>query len=92
MVMDGANPLRLANRLPRRSIHQLVHPLPNHQMTMNPHEIITILGIACPIAYGLGQFDAKRNADDITSCSNAFFVGLAACISAAVAITIRVIG
>jgi len=60
-------------------------------MTMNPHEIITILGIACPIAYGLGQFDAKRNADDIT-ITIAFFVGFTACISAAVAITIRVLG
>lgn len=58
---------------------------------MNPHEVITILGIACPLAYALGQFDGKRNADDIT-ITIAFFVGIAAIVSAAVAITIRVLG
>lgn len=35
MVMDGANPLRLANRLPRRSIHQLVQ-LPELPMNATP--------------------------------------------------------
>lgn len=39
MVMDGANQLRLANRLPRRSIHQLVPPLPNYLKTMNQQEL-----------------------------------------------------
>lgn len=32
MVMDGAHQLRLANRLPRRSIHQLVSGCPNYLM------------------------------------------------------------
>ena len=60
-------------------------------MTMNPHEIITLLGVACPLAYALGRFDAKRNADDITYMI-VFFIGIAAIVSAAVAITIRILG
>ncbi len=53
------------------------------------HEMITIIGIVGPLAYALGQFDVKRNADDIT-ITVAFCIGLAAVVSAAVAITIRV--
>jgi hypothetical protein len=60
-------------------------------MMMNLHEIITTLGLLMPCAYALGRFDEKRCADDIT-ISIGFFTGVAAAISAGVAITIRCLG
>lgn len=39
MVWDGANPLRIANKLPRRSIHLLVPPVPNYLKPMNQQEL-----------------------------------------------------
>jgi hypothetical protein len=61
--MDGANPLRLANRLTRRSIHQLVHP-PNYPNTMTSYRIQVGYNSAQDLPevgeYMLGALDALQ--------------------------------
>jgi hypothetical protein len=58
---------------------------------MNLHESITLVALVGPLTYALGRFDEKRCADDGTLALG-FVVLILASISAAVAITLRIVG
>lgn len=58
---------------------------------MNAHEIITLVCLVAPIAYVIGRFDEHRNpADNTIQLTAVIFV--AAVVSTAVAITLRIVG